>query len=111
MGSFLSSTIYAIGASTSLAFIGLVNVSEVNWGTNLYGAQNGGAILQGAWWTFVPSGLCVALVAFGLSFINYALDEVTNPRLRAEKELNHLLKGTPYQRARTRATPVLRRTS
>jgi peptide/nickel transport system permease protein len=111
MGSFLSSTIYAIGASTSLAFIGLVNVSEVNWGTNLYWAQNGGAILQGAWWTFVPSGLCVALVAFGLSFINYALDEVTNPRLRAEKELNHLLKGTPYHRARTRATPVFRRTS
>lgn len=108
MGSFISSTTYAIGASTSLAFIGLVNVSEVNWGTNLYWAQNGGAILQGAWWAFVPSGLCVALVAFGLSFINYALDEVTNPRLRAEKELNHVLKGTAYRKVRTRATPVLR---
>lgn len=108
MGSFLGSTTYAIGASTALAFIGLGNVSEVTWGTNLYWAQNGGAILQGAWWTFVPSGLCVALVAFGLSFINYALDEVTNPRLRAEKELNNVLKGTAFRKTRTRATPVLR---
>ncbi|MCY1247080.1 hypothetical protein D9M72_603740 [compost metagenome] len=31
---------------------------------------------------FVPSGLCIALVAFSLSLINYAVDEVTNPRLR-----------------------------
>ncbi|MBN9390961.1 MAG: ABC transporter permease [Chloroflexi bacterium] len=108
MGSFISSTTYAIGASTALAFIGLGNVSEVTWGTNLYWAQNGGAILQGAWWTFVPSGLCVALVAFGLSFINYALDEVTNPRLRAEKELNRTLKGTAFKKTKTRATPVLR---
>jgi peptide/nickel transport system permease protein len=108
MGSFISATTYAISASTALAFIGLGNVSEVTWGTNLYWAQNGGAILQGAWWTFVPSGLCVALVAFGLSFINYALDEVTNPRLRAEKELNNVLKGTTFKKTRTRATPVLR---
>ena len=111
MGSFISSTTYAIAASTSLAFIGLANVSEVTWGTNLYWAQNGGAILQGAWWAFVPSGLCVALVAFGLSFINYALDEVTNPRLRADKELSKVLKGTAYRKVRTRATPVLRRPS
>jgi peptide/nickel transport system permease protein len=108
MGSFISSTTYAISASTALAFIGLGNVSEVTWGTNLYWSQNNGAILQGAWWTFVPSGLCVALVAFGLSFINYALDEVTNPRLRAEKELNKVLKGTTFKKTHTRATPVLR---
>jgi peptide/nickel transport system permease protein len=50
----------------------------------------------------------VALVAFGLSFINYALDEVTNPRLRAEKELKKVLKGTAFKKTRTRATPVLR---
>ncbi|MDB5081997.1 MAG: binding-protein-dependent transport system inner rane component [Chloroflexi bacterium] len=108
MGSFISSTTYAIGAATALSFIGLGNVSDVTWGTNLYWAQNGGAILQNAWWAFVPSGLCVALVAFGLSFINYALDEVTNPRLRAEKELNNVLKGTTFRKTRTRATPVLR---
>ena len=55
--------------------------------------------------------ICIALaalVAFGLSFINYALDEVTNPRLRAEKELNNVLKGTTFKKSRTRATPVLR---
>jgi peptide/nickel transport system permease protein len=109
MGSFIGATNYAIGASTALAFIGLGDVSEVTWGTNLYWAQNGGAILQGAWWAFIPSGLSVALVAFGLSFINYALDEVTNPRLLADKELNKLLKGTAFEKSHTRATPVLRR--
>ena len=52
-------------------------------GTNLFRAQNGGAMMIGAWWAFVPSGLALALVAFGLALINYGMDEITNPRLIA----------------------------
>ena len=40
---------------------------------------------RGSWWVFVPSGVCIALVAFALALINYAVDEVTNPRLRKIK--------------------------
>lgn len=105
VGGLIGSVTYAIGAETALSFLGLTNVGDVSWGTNLYWAQNNAGLLVGAWWTIIPSGLCVALVAFALSLINYAMDEITNPRLRAEKELSNVFKK---QRRRVRATPVVR---
>jgi peptide/nickel transport system permease protein len=105
VGGLVGSVTYGIGAATSLSFLGLTSTTDVNWGTNLFWAQNGGALSIGAWWTFVPSGLCVALVAFGLSLINYGMDEITNPRLRAERELRHGIKNIPG--GRVRATPVV----
>jgi len=81
----IGSTVYAIGAQVGLEFLGLGDVSAVTWGTNLYWAQNDSALLTGAWWTFAPTGLCVALVGFGLTMLNSGFDEVTNPRLRLER--------------------------
>ena len=107
VGGFIGTTIYGISASTALAFLGLTDMEEISWGTNLFYAQNGNALLIGAWWVFVPSGICVALAALGLAWINFGMDEITNPRLRAERELRNVLKGTKLQRVR--ATPVLRR--
>ena len=103
VSSMFGSIIYAIGAETGLSFLGLTNISDVTWGSNLYWAQNNAGLLVGAWWTIIPSGLCVALIAFALAMINYAMDEITNPRLRAEKELSNVFK----QRS-TLATPVIR---
>ncbi|MCA4134877.1 ABC transporter permease [Arthrobacter sp. M4] len=82
MSTLLGCVIFGIGAQAGLEFLGLGDVSTVSWGTNLYWAGNEGALLTGSWWVFVPSGLCIALVAFALALINYAVDEVTNPRLR-----------------------------
>lgn len=107
IGGLIGSVTYAIGAETALSVIGLTNVSDVSWGTNLYWAQNNAGLLTGAWWTFIPSGLCVALVAFGLSLINYGMDEITNPRLRAEREVAHVIKDAKLRNVR--ATPVIRR--
>jgi peptide/nickel transport system permease protein len=107
VGSMIGSVTYAIGTEAALSAIGLTNVSEISWGTNLYWAQNNAGLLVGAWWTFIPSGLCIAFVAFGLSLINYGMDEVTNPRLRAEKDLNNVLKDRRLRNVR--ATPVVRR--
>jgi len=107
VGGFLGTTIYGIATSTALAFLGLTNLEDISWGTNLFWAQNGNSLLLGAWWVFVPSGLCVALSALGLAWINYGMDEITNPRLKSERELQKLLKGTKFQRVR--ATPVVRR--
>jgi peptide/nickel transport system permease protein len=81
----IGSTVYAIGAQVGLEFLGLGDVSAITWGTILYWAQNDAALLTGAWWTFVPTGLCVALVGFGLTMLNSAFDEITNPRLRMER--------------------------
>ena len=101
----IGSTVYAIGAQVGLEYLGLGDVSAVTWGTNLYWAQNDSALLTGAWWTFVPTGLCVALVGFGLTLMNSGFDEITNPRLRMERVWRtHLAaKG----RKPSRSTPVV----
>jgi peptide/nickel transport system permease protein len=70
VGGFIGAVIYGIMASTGLAFLGLASTQDVTWGTNLFWAQNGGALMIGAWWAFRPSGLVVALIAFGLALIN-----------------------------------------
>ena len=68
----------AVGASSArrstpsaprsgLEFLGLGDLGTVSWGTNLYWASNDAALLTGAWWTFVPTGVCVALVGFALT--------------------------------------------
>jgi peptide/nickel transport system permease protein len=80
----LGTIIYAILAETGLEYIGLGNLSGISWGTMLYFAQNGSALLQGAWWWFLPPGMCLALLGAGLAFLNYGIDEVANPRLRKE---------------------------
>jgi peptide/nickel transport system permease protein len=107
VASFLGSTIFAIGALTALEFLGLGNPSTVSWGTSLYWAGNNAGLLTGAWWTFVPAGACIAVVAFALALVNYAIDEFTNPRLRAQRETTGLLQRLSSG-ARTRATPVMR---
>jgi peptide/nickel transport system permease protein len=83
---FITTTVYAIGAEVGLEFLGLGDPSAVTWGTNLYWASNDSALLTGAWWTFVPTGVCVAAVGFALTMLSYAIDEVTNPRLAAGRE-------------------------
>ena len=101
----IGSTVYAIGAQVGLEFLGLGDVSAVTWGTNLYWAQNDAALLTGAWWTFAPTGLCVALVGFGLTMLNSGFDEVTNPRLQLERAWRkHLLLR---HHVPARSTPVV----
>lgn len=105
VGGFIGGVTYGILASTGLAFLGLASTQDVTWGTNLFWAQNGGALMIGAWWAFIPSGLAVALVAFGLALINYGMDEITNPRLIAERNIKAVLRKARLPRMR--ATPVV----
>jgi peptide/nickel transport system permease protein len=86
MSTLLGCVIYGIGAQAGLEFLGLGDTGSVSWGTNLYWANNDGALMTGDWWVLLPSGVAIAVVAFALAMINYAVDEITNPRLRAEKE-------------------------
>ncbi len=79
---WIGAVLYAILAEAALEFIGLGDPNAITWGTTLYWAQNNQALLTGAWWTFVPPGVCIALVGLSLTMINYGIDEVTNPRLQ-----------------------------
>jgi peptide/nickel transport system permease protein len=101
----IGSTVYAIGAQVGLEFLGLGDVSRVTWGSNLYWATNDSALLTSSWWTFVPTGVCVALVGFGLVILNSGFDEITNPRLQQERVWRAFLLGS--RQPITRSTPVV----
>ena len=103
--SFIGASIYAIGAQVGLEFLGLGDVSSVTWGTNLYWASNDMALLTGSWWTFIPTGLSIALVSFGLTLINFGIDEATNPRLISERRWK---KQVPHHLIETGVTPVIK---
>ncbi|MGI8828048.1 MAG: ABC transporter permease [Chloroflexota bacterium] len=83
--SFLFSTVYAILGEAALEFIGLGDPSSVTWGIMLNQAETNSALLTGAWFWFLPPGLCIGVFALGLTLVNYAIDEVTNPKLRVLK--------------------------
>jgi peptide/nickel transport system permease protein len=108
MAGMFGAVIFAIGAQAGLEFLGLGNPSAISWGTNLYWAQNNGGLITGSWWTFVPSGACIALVAFSFALINFAIDELTNPRLRSQRETQEVLRKSGKRLSSSRATPVLR---
>jgi len=80
--SFVGTVLYAVLTSVALAFLGLGDLSSWSLGSMLYWVQNQNALVLGAWWWFVPPGLCVALLGTGLVLLNFGLDELGNPRLR-----------------------------
>lgn len=80
---FVFAVIGGVLTEAALAFLGLGGSGS--WGTMLYFAQSGQALSLGAWWWFVPPGLCIALLGAGLALINFSLDELINPRLRVPK--------------------------
>lgn len=79
---FVFTVIFAIVTQSSLAFLGLSNVNTWSWGTMLYWAQTNQALQLGAWWWFVPPGVCIGLVGMALALINFGIDDLVNPRLR-----------------------------
>jgi peptide/nickel transport system permease protein len=72
----------AILSETTLSFLGLGDPLHISWGTMLEFALSGGAVAYGAWWWFLPPGICIVLVVLAFTMCGYALDEVLNPRLR-----------------------------
>src|SRR5579872_5302520 len=82
VANFIFSCLAAVVAEAGLEFIGLGDTSRATWGTILYNAQADSALLQREWWWFIPPGLCIGFFSTGLVLLNYAIDEITNPRLR-----------------------------
>jgi peptide/nickel transport system permease protein len=84
---FFGTVIYVILAETALEYLGLGDITAATWGNMLFSASNNAALLLGAWWWFLAPGLCVALLGAGLVFVNFGIDEISNPRLRKEVEI------------------------
>src|SRR6185437_888538 len=75
----------ALLTDSGLEFLGLGDMSKTSWGVTLYWAQTNSSVLQGEWWPFFFPGAALALTVLGLVLVLAGIDEVSNPRLRAER--------------------------
>jgi peptide/nickel transport system permease protein len=75
----------ALLTDAGLEFLGLGDMSKTSWGVTLYWAQVNSTVLQGEWWPFFFPGAALAFTVLGLVLLLAGIDEVSNPRLRAER--------------------------
>ena len=92
MGGFVLGTIAAILAEAALEFIGLGDPNAVTWGTMLFWAQNNLALQSGAWWEIWPPCVAIMLTGAALVLVNFAVDEITNPQLKASRKIGLIRK-------------------
>jgi len=85
---FIGSVIFAVITEATLEFLGLGDPNTVSWGIMLYNAQNSAALSVGAWWDLLSPCVALALLGLSLALINFAIDEIANPRLRTGGMLN-----------------------
>jgi len=72
----------SILAESLLSFLGLGSPLSVSWGTTLEQAQSFGATTGGQWWWILPPGVAITLVVLAFTMCGFAVEEITNPRLR-----------------------------
>jgi peptide/nickel transport system permease protein len=75
----------AILTETALAFVGLGDPFQPSWGQLLEAARTVGAPGLGAWWYFVPPGVCIVVVVFEFTLVGNALDAILNPKLQERR--------------------------
>jgi ABC-type dipeptide/oligopeptide/nickel transport system permease subunit len=75
----------ALLVDAGLEFLGLGDMSGTSWGVTLYWAQVNSTVLQGEWWPFFFPGAALAFTVLGLVLMLAGIDEISNPRLRAER--------------------------
>jgi peptide/nickel transport system permease protein len=85
---FIGSVIFAVITEATLEFLGLGDPNTVSWGIMLYNAQNASALSVGAWWDILAPCFALAFLGLGLALLNFAIDEIANPRLRTGGMLN-----------------------
>lgn len=92
----------AVLAESGLAFLGFEAPDASSWGSMLYWSFANGALLNHAWWWFLPPGIGIALLGTSFAFMNYAVDQITNPRLRnvmSKRKVKRLLTNLNEGRA------------
>ena len=83
LASFLGAALYAVLFAAGLQFIGLGDPNSQSWGTMLYWAENNEALGAGMpYWAIMP-GVCIALLGAAFALLNYAFDEISEPRAAA----------------------------
>ena len=79
---FVRAAAVAVIVQSGVAFLGLGDPGRISWGSTLYFANNGSAILTDAWlWWIVPPGVALTILIVGFAFVGYAFEEVADPQL------------------------------
>ncbi|PSP43903.1 ABC transporter permease [Halobacteriales archaeon QH_6_64_20] len=73
---------WAILTEAGVSFIGLGDPNTVSWGTMLQASRAYSALQFGAWWWFVPPGVCIGLLVISGFLIGRGYEEITNPKLQ-----------------------------
>lgn len=89
---FISMISWGIFGEAFLRFLGIGSTRTPSWGNMLNASQNGNAMMEGAWWWFIPPGLSITMVILALTLINYGIDEVSNPRLKKPPKLSKAIR-------------------
>ncbi|MGF9564613.1 ABC transporter permease [Neorhizobium sp. JUb45] len=84
---FIGSVIFAIITQATLEFLGLGDPRAISWGNMLFAAQKASALSVGAWWEILTPCFALAFLGIGMSLLNFAVDEIANPRLRTGNRL------------------------
>ncbi|PKF51945.1 ABC transporter permease [Enterovibrio nigricans] len=106
--SFIGSVMYAILTESVLSFIGMGSPSSVSWGSMLYNVRTSSAMQLGIWWEVLAPCIALSLLSFALALFNFAVDEIANPQLRAQKGLKRWKKMQAEEsksRTQTELTP------
>ena len=74
---------WAILTEASISFLGFGDANAVSWGYMLQDAYASQALSRGAYYWFLPPGLCIVLVVVAGFFISRGYEEVLFPRLRS----------------------------
>ncbi len=79
---FVRAAAVAVVVQSGVAFLGLGDPGRISWGSTLYFANNGSAILTDAWlWWIVPPGVALTILIVGLAFVGFAFEEMADPQL------------------------------
>lgn len=82
LSQFVRAAAVAVIVQSGVAFLGLGDPNRVSWGSTLFFANNGNAVLTDAWlWWIVPPGMALTLLVVGLAFVGLAAEEVIDPSI------------------------------
>lgn len=71
-------------SESSLAFLGLGDITSKSWGSVIYYAQSKNALITGSWvWWIMPAGALICIVCFALILISYSSESFKDKRIEA----------------------------
>jgi len=80
LSQFVRAAAVAVIVQSGVAFLGLGDPNRVSWGSTMFFANNGNAVLTDAWlWWIVPPGLALTVLVVGLAFLGLAVEELADP--------------------------------